>query len=116
MKLVARIFNSRFPDDFPNGVYEATEYNSTDKLAWVYCNGKYTSFDCDSTHETCEASIHISTGRRGKNGREILVGDDVSNEHGSEYRVVTDGTLFYLWSMDTILLTPKLAATLEVVE
>lgn len=120
MKFVAKIFNSRFPNDFPNGTYEATEYNTDTQLIWVWHNGKGTTFDCDATHEDCEASVHLSTGMLDVNGTEILDIDVLIDKQKEKWKVLYSG---FAWLIDSIsvvryvptTLTPELAATLEVV-
>lgn len=65
-----------------------------------------------------EATIHLSTGMKDKNGREILVGDWVVMDDISErFCIITDGTHCYASFDDySEKLTPELAATMEVVE
>lgn len=118
MKLVAKVFNSRFPDNFPNGIYDVTEYSGDTKRVWVYnkTDDATTLFNIDSNDKDCEASVHISTGMTDKNGQEILVGDEVIKPSKCSSFVIFDGTNMRLDNSAKNLLTPELAATLEVIE
>lgn len=133
MNLVAKLFNSRFPEEFPNGVYDVAEYNPEANMLWIYHGDSLTNFDCNPEHEKCEASIHISTGMLDKNGREILVGLDVcgwidgnkikgtilydGNKHFVKYEKVVFTNTDDPYEIDTVdELTPELAKTLEVMK
>lgn len=119
MKFIARIFNSRFPDDFPNGTYETTEYNTDTQLAWVWNNGKGTCFDCDATHEDCEASVHLSTENVDVNKRVICVGDKaIWRKRGEDVgKIWFDGVKFwFLFSKSKIELTTVFAGEIEVID
>lgn len=68
-----------------------------------------------------DSDVHLSTGMLDKNGNEILDIHLLHDKHGCIWKVMWDGCAWYVfssvgmeWQRD--LLTPELAATLEVVE
>lgn len=83
----------------------------------------YNNDDTPRIFQPAEATLHVSTCMFDKNGSEILVGVWCRDQVGVRRSVVTDGRLFYsgasalyknVWMREV--LTPELAATMEVVE
>ena len=81
------------------------------------CDVQTSNTSCGKYRVPFEASVHLSTGMCDKNGREILVGDWATRDDMDDRQcIITDGTRFYCAVDDfSELLTPELAATLEVV-
>lgn len=62
--------------------------------------------------------IYLSTGMPDKNGREIVVGSEVTMPDGLTATVIFDGECFFLLRYSNVVteaLTPELAKTLEVI-
>lgn len=74
------------------------------KESWLPCN-------------LDDVDVLLSTGMLDKNGREILVGDEIRYYNGGTSRVLSDGECFFVHGYANIAkpLTPELAKTLEVV-
>lgn len=117
MKLVAKIFNSRCPDDFPNGTFDVSDYSIDTQEVWVWYNEKGTLFNCDPNRDDREASVHLSTEKVDANKRVICVGDKaIWYKRGEDIgKIWFDGVKFwFLVSKSKIELTPEFAGEIEV--
>jgi hypothetical protein len=124
VKLVAKIKKERFPGEFTHPyvgkIFPVAELSYDECVCFV----DVTDGESEKAWLPCnfnEVDIYLSSGFPDKNGREILVGDEVTDKYGVRWKVVFDGDDY--WGMSVLgmeierkKLTPELASQMEVID